>query len=99
MEDGELLHGIDRIRHIPCVMVQGRLDFVCPVQTAYDLHKAWPQAELRIAPNACHSMYDPAITHELVCAVQRMEDVCNWGPPSPYQKEMQEAQIKTTMMT
>jgi len=71
-----LLDTIDRIRHIPCIMVQGRLDFVCPVRTAYDLHAAWPEAELRIVPEACHSMYDPHITHELVGAVARMEEVC-----------------------
>ena len=42
--------GMDRIRHIPCIAVQGRLDFVTPVRTAYDLHCAWPEMELRVVP-------------------------------------------------
>ncbi|KAK9828535.1 hypothetical protein WJX72_000641 [[Myrmecia] bisecta] len=70
-----LLAGIDRIRHIPCIAVQGRLDFVCPVRTAYDLHCAWPEMELRVVPDAGHSMYDSRITHELVCATERMRHV------------------------
>lgn len=64
--------GIPAIQHIPCIAVQGRLDLVCPVKTAYDLHCAWPQMELRVVPGAGHSMYDPAITHELLEATDRM---------------------------
>ena len=79
MEDDELLKGVDKIRHIPCIMVHGRLDFVCPIRTAYDLHCAWPEAELRAVPEACHSMYDPSITHELVSAVTRMENMVTTG--------------------
>jgi hypothetical protein len=41
---------VERIRHIPCIAVQGRLDFVTPVRTAYDLHRAWPEMELRVVP-------------------------------------------------
>ena len=41
---------MDSIRHIPCIAVQGRLDFVTPVRTAYDLHCAWPEMELRVVP-------------------------------------------------
>ena len=42
--------GVERIRHIPCIAVQGRLDFVTPVRTAYDLHRAWSEMELRVVP-------------------------------------------------
>lgn len=45
-----VLQGIERVRHIPCIAVQGRLDFVTPVRTAYDLHCAWPEMELRVVP-------------------------------------------------
>ena len=41
---------MDSIQHIPCIAVQGRLDFVTPVRTAYDLHCAWPEMELRVVP-------------------------------------------------
>ncbi|DBB16553.1 TPA: hypothetical protein ACH3X3_014815 [Trebouxia sp. C0006] len=67
-----LLQGIDQVRHIPCIAVQGRLDYVCPVVTAYDLHCEWPEMELRVVPNAGHSMYDSGITHELLEATDRL---------------------------
>ncbi|KAL3142897.1 hypothetical protein ABBQ38_003185 [Trebouxia sp. C0009 RCD-2024] len=67
-----LLQGIDKIRRIPCIAVQGRLDYVCPVVTAYDLHCVWPEMELRVIPGAGHSMYDDAIKHELLDATDRL---------------------------
>uniref|UniRef100_A0A383VL06 prolyl aminopeptidase n=1 Tax=Tetradesmus obliquus TaxID=3088 RepID=A0A383VL06_TETOB len=67
-----LLEHVQRIRHIPCIAVQGQMDFVCPPTTAVDLSNAWPEMELRLVPGAGHSMYDPPITHELVCATDRM---------------------------
>jgi proline iminopeptidase len=67
-----LLDHVERIRHIPSIAVQGQMDFVCPPTTAVELSSAWPEMELRLVPVAGHSMYDPAITHELVCATDRM---------------------------
>ena len=46
--------------------MQGRYDVVCPMRSAWDLHRAWPEAELRIVPDAGHSAFEPGITHELV---------------------------------
>ena len=66
------MQGIDAIRHIPCIAIQGQLDYVCPVVTAYDLHCEWPEMELRVVPNAGHSMYDAGITHELLEATDRL---------------------------
>lgn len=66
--EDQLLRGVDRIRHIPAVIVQGRYDVVCPMQTAWELHQAWPEAALRIAPDAGHSAFEPGITHELIAA-------------------------------
>lgn len=63
---GQLLAGVHAMRHIPCIAVHGAADYVCPPTTAYELHQAWPEMELRLVPGAGHSMYDPAITHELV---------------------------------
>eukprot|EP00246_Nothoceros_aenigmaticus_P012272 TRINITY_DN3733_c0_g1_i3.p1 TRINITY_DN3733_c0_g1~~TRINITY_DN3733_c0_g1_i3.p1 ORF type:complete len:129 (+),score=4.81 TRINITY_DN3733_c0_g1_i3:100-486(+) len=68
LQDNQLLENIERIRHIPAVIVQGRYDFVCPIVNAFDLHRAWPEAMLRIVTNAGHSMYETGITHELVGA-------------------------------
>jgi proline iminopeptidase len=62
---------IDRIRSIPAVIVQGRYDVVCPMETAWALHRAWPEADLRVVPNAGHSAMEPGVTHELVSATDR----------------------------
>lgn len=73
--DAPLLAQVERLRGIPCIAVHGQLDFVCPPTTPYDLHCAWPEMELRMVPAAGHSMYDPAITHELVSATDRLRGV------------------------
>ncbi|MSY80285.1 MAG: prolyl aminopeptidase [Actinobacteria bacterium] len=57
--DTQLLDRVDLIRHIPAVIVQGRYDVVCPMRSAWDLHRAWPQAELIVNTHAGHSMFDP----------------------------------------
>ena len=67
----QLLRDVDRIRAIPGVIVQGRYDVVCPMTSAWDLHRAWPEAELRIVPDAGHSAFEPGIVHELVSATDR----------------------------
>ena len=59
--DDQLLRDVRRIRHIPAVIVQGRYDVVCPMRSAWDLHRAWPEAELRIVPDAGHSAFEPGI--------------------------------------
>ena len=69
--ENQLLEGVDRIRHIPAVIVQGRYDVVCPMQTAWELHRAWPEADFRVVPDAGHSAYEPGILHELVSATDR----------------------------
>jgi len=66
--EDKLLKEIDKIRHIPAVVVQARYDVVCPMTTAWDLHRAWPEADFRIVPIAGHSAFEPGIVHELVCA-------------------------------
>jgi proline iminopeptidase len=70
-DEEQLLRGIDRIRGIPAVIVQGRYDVVCPIVTAWELHERWPQADLHIVPDAGHSAYEPGITSELVAATDR----------------------------
>ncbi|UXI69525.1 prolyl aminopeptidase [Tahibacter amnicola] len=69
--DDQLLHNAARLRAIPAVIVQGRYDVVCPARSAWDLHRAWPEADLRIVPDAGHSALEPGITHELVSATDR----------------------------
>ncbi|QRK11867.1 prolyl aminopeptidase [Archangium violaceum] len=67
----QLLDDVPRIRHIPGVIVQGRYDVPCPVESAWALHKAWPEAELKIIPDAGHSAYEPGIAAALVEATDR----------------------------
>jgi proline iminopeptidase len=69
--DDQLLVNCDRIRHLPTTIVQGRYDVVCPLTSAWDLHKALPQAELQIIPDAGHSMMEPGIIAALVAATDR----------------------------
>ena len=71
MTDTQLLEDVGRIRHIPTVIVQGRYDIVCPMKSAWDLHRAWPEADLRIVPDAGHSAFEAGNTHELVSATDR----------------------------
>jgi proline iminopeptidase len=66
--DAQLLEDVAKIRRIPAVIVQGRYDVVCPMRSAWDLHRAWPQAALRIVADAGHSAFEPGITRELVRA-------------------------------
>jgi proline iminopeptidase len=68
-----LLDNIGRIREVPAVMVQGRYDAVCPIVTADDLHRAWPEAEYVIVPDAGHSAWEPGICAELVKATERFK--------------------------
>ncbi|PIQ24570.1 prolyl aminopeptidase [bacterium (Candidatus Blackallbacteria) CG17_big_fil_post_rev_8_21_14_2_50_48_46] len=61
-----LLENVDKIRQIPGYIVHGRYDVVCPVRSAWDLHRAWPEAQLEIVPDAGHSAMEPGILHQLI---------------------------------
>jgi len=67
-EDGWLLKKIDRIRHIPAWIVQGRFDVVTPMSGAWALHRAWPQARLEVIGDAGHASSEPGIVDSLVRA-------------------------------
>ncbi|MGB3533656.1 MAG: prolyl aminopeptidase [Microcoleaceae cyanobacterium] len=69
--ENQLLENIDKIRHIPGVIVQGRYDVVCPMKTAWELHQAWPEAELIVIPDAGHSMSEPGILSALIEATDQ----------------------------
>jgi len=66
--DGWLLQNISKIAHIPGIIVQGRYDLPCPVRSAWDLHKAWPNSQLKIIDAAGHSASEPGITDALIKA-------------------------------
>lgn len=70
----QLLDGVERIRDKQAVIVQGRYDVVCPMATAWELHRRWPEAELEIVPNAGHSASDPAMIDALVRGADRLRE-------------------------
>ena len=72
--DDQLLANVDKIRDIPCVIVQGRYDVVCPMRSAWDLHRAWPQAQLIVVDDAGHSAMEPGVASALVGATDHFAD-------------------------
>jgi proline iminopeptidase len=68
--DDQLIAGAHRLKPIPGVIVHGRYDVVTPVKIAHDLACAWPEATLRIVPDAGHAMTEPGTVHELVAATR-----------------------------
>jgi proline iminopeptidase len=66
-----LLANAHKIRHIPTVIVQGRYDVVCPMESAWALHKALPEADLRIVRDAGHSAFEPGNLSELIKATDK----------------------------
>ncbi|MGE5318922.1 MAG: prolyl aminopeptidase [Hyphomicrobiaceae bacterium] len=71
LPDNSLLANVDRIRGIPATIVQGRYDAVCPIVSADELARAWPEARYVIVPDAGHSAFEPGIARELVAACDR----------------------------
>jgi proline iminopeptidase len=66
--DSQLLDDAHLIRHIPGVIVQGRYDVVCPMDTAWQLHRRWPEAKFVVVPDAGHAAFEPGIAAALVAA-------------------------------
>jgi proline iminopeptidase len=69
--DTQLLDDAHKIEHIPTVIVQGRYDVVCPMESAWALHKVLPKAEFVVVADAGHSMHEPGITRALVAATNK----------------------------
>ena len=73
--DNYLIENVDKVRQIPGLIVQGRYDVVCPMTSAWDLHRAWPEAELRIIHDAGHSISEPGIIDALIDATDKFGGV------------------------
>lgn len=65
-QDGQILARMDRIRHIPGFIVQGRYDMICPPTSAYALAQAWPKSQLELVARAGHALSEPGISAALV---------------------------------
>lgn len=71
--DDQLIRNIDRIRHLPAVIVQGRYDVVCPPVSAHRLHAAWPEAKMHMIANAGHAAMEPGTAAALVAATKQFK--------------------------
>ena len=71
LEPDQLIRDARRMAHIPGVIVQGRYDMATPMRTAWDLHRAWPEARFELVPDAGHAWDEPGIQRLLVDATDR----------------------------
>ena len=69
--EDQLLRDAHRIADIPGVIVHGRYDVVCPIQSAFDLHRAWPKSELFVSAGSGHSGFEAENVDALVTATDR----------------------------
>lgn len=73
LPENSLLGKVTRLRHLPCIIVQGRYDAVCPIVTADEVHRAWPESKYIVVPDAGHSAWEPGISAELVRATEKFK--------------------------
>lgn len=66
--DNWLIEHVSQIRNIPAVIIQGRYDIICPMESAWELHKAWPQADFEVIRDAGHAASEPGIVDALIRA-------------------------------
>ena len=71
LEEGQLIRDARKLAGIPGVIVQGRYDVATPAKTAWDLHRAWPQADFRLVDDAGHAFNEPGILTQLLAATDR----------------------------
>ena len=70
-----LLQNIKNIKNIPLIIVQGRYDTICPMRSAYDLHKLLPKSKLVIVPTGSHSPLEPPMTKALIKASEEFKNL------------------------
>ena len=75
LDEGALIKAVPRFRHVPAIIVHGRYDVICPAEGAVALHRAWPEADFVMVPDAGHSAMEPGIRAALVAATDRYADL------------------------
>lgn len=73
--DNWILENIEKIRHIPATIVQGRYDVVCPARSAWELHKAWPEAKFTIIADSGHAANEPGTRSALIEATDAHKEL------------------------
>jgi proline iminopeptidase len=81
MDEGQLIRDVGKLRTIPGVIIQGRYDMATPAVTAWDLHRAWPEAEFHLVEGAGHAFSDPGILERLIAATDRF--AAGWAEGRP----------------
>lgn len=82
LRPNQIIEDIEKIRHIPAWLVHGRYDVICPVEQAWELSRAWPEAQLSIIADAGHAAVEPGIIHELIDATRALSSRLGTGVPS-----------------
>ena len=72
MEPNQILHNMQKISHLPAIIIHGRYDIFCPLDNAWQLHQAWPRSELHIIPDAAHAGSEPGILDAVIRATQKI---------------------------
>jgi len=75
LEENQIINNADKLQNIPGVIVQGRYDLICPLESAWELHQAWPKAELKIIADAGHSATEPGTVDALINATDEMVNI------------------------
>ena len=70
LTDNQIINNIAKIQELPGIIVHGRYDILCPVQNAYDLHRAWPESQVFLVREAGHSATEHAMIDALVRATR-----------------------------
>lgn len=73
--ENSLLNKVEQLRTIPTTIIQGRYDAICPIDTAYKLHLAWPEADYIVVPDAGHSALDPKLRSRLIEATENYKSI------------------------
>lgn len=81
IEENQILKNAHLLKGIPGIIVHGRYDTICPVESAWSLHEAWPQSELHITRDAGHSQFDPSMIDTLIRATRNMAKRFRATPP------------------
>lgn len=68
-----IMKQVDAFRHVPSVIINGRYDMICPIETAYLLHQEWPEADYVVVPDAGHSAFDPPLRSRLIQATENFK--------------------------
>ena len=75
LPENAILPQVERMRHLPLIIVQGRYDVLCPPQSAWELHQAWPGSALHLIPDAGHAVWEPGILRALLAACNEMKQL------------------------